>query len=43
MPANNPAAMVTALTNALSTVSGSANASQAGLEGSFTGSKVLYQ
>ncbi len=40
-PANNPAAMVTALTNALSTVSGSANASQAGLIGSFTGSKVF--
>ena len=40
-PANNPAAMVSALTNALSTVSGAANASQAGLSGSFTGSKVF--
>lgn len=40
-PANNPAAMVTALTNALSTVSGTANASQAGLTGSFTGSRVF--
>ncbi|WP_165494131.1 pilus assembly protein [Aquitalea sp. USM4] len=39
-PANNPAAMVSALTNALSTVSGAANASQAGLAGSFAGSKV---
>ena len=38
-PANNPAAMITALTNALSSVSGSANASQSALTSS-AGSRV---
>ncbi|WP_287878973.1 PilC/PilY family type IV pilus protein [Aquitalea sp.] len=38
-PANNPAAMVSALNNALSSISGSANASQAGL-GASSGSRV---